>query len=217
MFSHLGFQVCCNRFPLQAYLQAGGETAMDAKRTLMALMVGAAMLLTPVPAAAHSKDKRATSNSHASRVSRSSDAPARSSVSPRNFGSAKVHNNAPGNTAKRSYGTADDYRNYGRDAGSYRGAPAYPNRGYAGPAYPGHYYGRPGYVYGGPGYVAADPCRAADSVLYNYYRDRNTGHPAAAFDLLAHNQWAFHSGCGAPPYTGPMYGGFAPWLQQLIR
>ena len=36
--------------------------------------------------------------------------------------------------------------------------------------------------------------------MTNYYKDRNTGHPAAAYDLLRQNQWALNSGCatGAP-------------------
>ena len=33
--------------------------------------------------------------------------------------------------------------------------------------------------------------------MNTYYRDRNTGHPAAAYDLLRQNQWAFRSGCAS--------------------
>ena len=58
-------------------------------------------------------------------------------------------------------------------------------------------------MYGGYGPAYADPCRHARGVIINYYRDRNTGHPAAAYDLLRNNQWAFHSGCSAgTPYAG---------------
>ena len=31
--------------------------------------------------------------------------------------------------------------------------------------------------------------------MRTYARDRATGHPAAAADLLRQNQWALHSGC----------------------
>ena len=88
------------------------------------------------------------------------------------------------------------------------GEPGYRGPGY-GPGYRGPGYG-PGYAegywtrgypvgspyYGAPIYtMVSSRCRAAQSVVNNYYRDRNTGHPAAAADLLARNQWAFHSGC----------------------
>ena len=39
--------------------------------------------------------------------------------------------------------------------------------------------------------------------MRTYARDRATGHPAAAADLLRQNQWALHSGCA----TGAVGGG----------
>src|SRR5260370_29883882 len=38
--------------------------------------------------------------------------------------------------------------------------------------------------------------------MRTYARDRATGHPAAAADLLRQNQWALHSGCGGGAGVG---------------
>jgi hypothetical protein len=90
------------------------------------------------------------------------------------------------------YADADDYQNYG-----------YRNRGY----YAAPVYAAPAYGYGG-GYGGNGNCRRAQSIVNNYYRDRATGHPAAANDILRQNQWAFRSGCaGNAPYAGGLFGG----------
>ncbi|MGD0671228.1 MAG: hypothetical protein ABSB13_04075 [Candidatus Binatus sp.] len=177
---------------------------MKSKRSLMAVMAGLAILAAPITAAAF--DNHGHHDSHAAaHASRSSNAPARSF--------APAHNNvAPAVTrrefrdnavaanrdwrANRAWADANAYRNYGRNYGNrgYYAAPGYA----AGPGY----YGAPGYAGGSSG------CGQAQSVVNNYYRDRNTGHPAAAAELLARNQWAFHSGCaGAAPYAGGMFRG----------
>ena len=195
---------------------------MKSKRSLMTVLVGLAMLATPITAAAYDHN-----NSRAAHVSRSSNASVRGFVAPRNVvGPAVVarhefHNNAlravRGRGADRAWRDANAYRNYG-NPGYYR-APAYPA---AAP------------YYGAPGYAGAQSCRQAQSITYNYYRDRNTGHPAAAADLLARNQWAFRNGCGGAaagvaPYAGGLfsnggygqpYGGgsmLAPLIQQFVR
>ncbi|MGA9725644.1 MAG: hypothetical protein WBQ86_24545, partial [Candidatus Binatus sp.] len=102
---------------------------------------------------------------------------------------------------ERAFGNAGEYRNYGR-AYNY-------NRGYYGA--PG-YVGAPGYAapyYGGgvPGYAVGNGCGRAQSVMNQYYRDRNYGHPAAANDLLRQNQWAFRSGCAGGAPVGGGFGG----------
>jgi len=196
---------------------------MKSKRSLMMLLVGLAMLATPITAAAYNNHNYSHNNSRAAHVSRSSNAPARFSPSARNAARAardsaafatrrQAGGFAPQRDfgANRTYGTVNDYQNYGRNYGrdyvrpGYYPAPSYPVRGYAVPAYPAA-----GPYYGAPGYAVADPCRRAASVMYNYYRDRNTGHPAAAYDLLARNQWAFHSGCaGVGPGAAPLFSGF---------
>ncbi len=201
---------------------------MKSKRSLITVLVGLAMLATPITAAAYDHN-----DSRAAHVSRSSNAPVRGFVAPRNVVGPAVaarhefHNNAlpavrdrgavRGWRADRAWRDANAYRNYG-NPGYYR-APAYPA---AAP------------YYGAPGYGGAQSCRQAQSIQYNYYRDRNTGHPAAAADLLARNQWAFRNGCGGAaagvaPYAGGLfsnggygqpYGGgsmFAPLIQQFVR
>jgi len=39
-------------------------------------------------------------------------------------------------------------------------------------------------------------CREARRIRIVYWNDLNTGHPAAAADLKARNEWAFHGSCG---------------------
>lgn len=185
---------------------------MKSKRSLMTVLVGLAMLATPITAAAFDNNNyahdNARNNSRPAHVSRSSNAPARSFAATRNATSAAVtrrefRNNAAGLAADRGWredrnawnrplGTAGEYRDYG-NPGYYR-APAY----VAATPY-----------YGAPGYAGGSACRQAQSIMYNYYRDRNTGHPAAAADLLAQNQWAFRSGgCGGvAPATGGLFSG----------
>jgi hypothetical protein len=172
---------------------------MKSKRSLMTVLVGIAMLATPITAAAHDHNY-AHNNSHAAHVARSYNAPARSFAAPRDVvGPAVVrhelHNNAVPAVrdwrADRAWRDAHEYRNYG-------------NPGY----YPAPGYAVAGPGYGAPGYAGASSCRQAQSIMYNYYHDRNTGHPAAAAELLARNQWAFRSGCGgAAPAVGGLLGG----------
>lgn len=174
---------------------------MKSKRSLMTALIGLAMLATPITAAAQDHDHYAQDNSHAARVSRSFSAPARN-VGRADVTRHEVHNNSvPAVTGRRGLSTVEEYRNYGRN---YRYPGYYRAPSYAVPAYPV----RAPY-YGAPGYAVANPCRQAQSIVNNYYRDRNTGHPAAAADILARNQWAFRSGCGgASPYAGGLLGGF---------
>ncbi len=63
---------------------------MKSKRSLMTVLVGLAMLATPITAAAKDHDNYAHNNSHAAHVSRSSNAPARSYAPARNFAPAAV-------------------------------------------------------------------------------------------------------------------------------
>jgi len=173
---------------------------MKSKRSLMTVLVGFAMLVTPITAAAYDN---AHNNSRAAHVSRSFNAPAHSFASSRNVAQA-VRNSgavttwrpAAGWAARRDWADAQAYRNYGRNYG---------NPGY----YPAPAYSVAAPAYSVPGYAGGGACRQAQSVVNNYYRDRNTGHPAAAADLLARNQWAFRSGCGGiAPTTGGLFSGF---------
>lgn len=177
---------------------------------MAAMVVGLAMLAMPITAAAKDYNYNYNNNAHASRASHSYVAPARNN-SPAVATGRYVRNGSttfaspprmyPAHDG-RAWGNAYDYRHYGRSG--YYGAPVY---GTAAPVYAAPAYVAPAYpVYGGYG---SGGCGAARSVMYNYQRDRNTGHPAAAYDLLRQNQWAFHSGCGAAaPYAGGMLGGF---------
>jgi hypothetical protein len=59
------------------------------------------------------------------------------------------------------------------------------------------------------GYGSGQGCAGAQRVMRTYARDRATGHPAAAADLLRQNQWALRSGCasGAPYGGGGLFSG----------
>jgi len=99
------------------------------------------------------------------------------------------HDNGLHRGWRNRVGDADDYRDYG-------------SRGYyAGPAY-APYYGRQGYA----GY-AGGACGWAQHVQNVYTRDRNTGHPAAAADLLPQLRRA-QQACGGVPYGGGLFSGF---------
>jgi len=176
---------------------------MKSKRSLMTVLVGLAMLAAPITAAAYDNN-HAHNNSHAAHVSRSFNAPARSFAAPRNNLAPAVvtrhefHNNEV--PANRGWRAGRDWRadRAWRDAGEYRN---YGNPGY----YPAPVYTAPGY---GAGYGGGQNCARAQRIVNTYYRDRNTGHPAAAYDLLRQNQWAFRSGCGGgSPYAGGLFGG----------
>lgn len=145
----------------------------------MTVLVGLAMLATPIAAAA--KDYKHY-ESHAARVA------ARSTWMP-----------APAMVARHGW---NEHRAW--DANAYR---TYGNPGY---------YAAPGYVgapavaapYYGGGYAGGGGCGSAARVMNTYARDRATGHPAAAYDLLRQNQWALHSGCaGGAPVGGGLLGG----------
>jgi Ni/Co efflux regulator RcnB len=154
---------------------------MNSKRGLMTVLVGLAMLATPMAAAA--RDYKHHDAAHAARAARNYD--------------RAVRNEAVANhdfRANRAFADARAYRNYGYANRGYYGTPAY-----AAPAYAGGYGG---YAGGGNG------CANAQRIENTYYRDRNTGHPAAAYDLLAQNRWAFRSNCaGAAPVGGGLLSG----------
>jgi hypothetical protein len=154
---------------------------MNSKRGLMTVLVGLAMLATPITAAA--KDYKHY-ESHAARVAaRSTWMPAPAAVVSRGWNG---HRGWDAN-AYRTYGNAGYY-----GAPGYVGAPAYP---VAAPYY-------------GGGYAGGGGCGSASRVMNTYARDRATGHPAAAYDVLRQNQWALHSGCAAgAPVGGGMLGG----------
>ena len=174
---------------------------MKSKRSLMMVLVGLAMLATPIAAAA--KDHGRYDNSHAARVSRSFNAPARNftpAVANRSIPISRMP--APAAVTRRElrheWRGANAYRNYG-----------YGNRGYyPAPVYTAPVYAAPGYQGYGSGYGGGQNCRRAQSIVNNYYRDRSTGHPAAAYDLLRQNRWAFNSGCvSGAPMGGGLLGG----------
>jgi hypothetical protein len=167
---------------------------MKSTRSLMTALVGLAMLATPISASAYDYNYN-HGNSHAARVARSVSA----SAHPFATGRALGHDGIAARDWRadnRGWGDAAAYRAYGRPgyvAGPrYVAAPAY---GVAAP-----YYGGGG---GGGG------CGRAQQIMNTYYRDRNTGHPAAAYDVLAQNRWAFRNGCagGGAPVSSGMLGG----------
>lgn len=175
---------------------------MKSKLSLMTALVGLAMLATPLTAAAKDHGRYAQNYSRGRAF-----APAVVNRHAFHNGNNGMWMPAPPAVArhewhedhdewKHGWGDADDYRDYGRGYRGYYPAPVYTAPVYAAPVYSG---------YGGYG----RSCWNAQRVMNAYWRDRNTGHPAAAYDLLRQNQWAFHSGCatGAPVGNG-LFGGY---------
>jgi hypothetical protein len=109
------------------------------------------------------------------------------------------HRNWNWNHRALNGGYAGNYDNPG-----YYPAPAYAAPVYAAPVYAAPAYAAPAYsAYGG-----GNGCNGAQRVMRTYARDRATGHPAAAYDLLRQNQWAMRSGCaGGAPMGGGLLGG----------
>jgi hypothetical protein len=162
---------------------------MNSKRGLMTVLVGVAMLAMPLTAAA--KDHGRFNNSQARIFT---PAP---NVAPVFAPKHGFHNGATWVPAPRLERVADWRENH-------RGW-NYGNRGY----YAAPVYAAPVYVpaYQGYGYGGGNGCGAAQHVLRTYQRDRATGHPAAAADVLRQNQWALRSGCaGGAPYGGGLFG-----------
>ena len=168
---------------------------MNSKKGLMTVLVGLAMLATPIAAAAkdhnHFDSNGARESKHEFRNGRGTWMPPPAAVARHDWHEDK-HEWKHGWNG----GDADDYRGYGN--GGYYG-----NRGYYGvPAYPvaAPYYGG-GYGGGGRG------CDGAVRIMRDYQRDRATGHPAAAASLIRQNQWALHSGCGnGTPFGRGLFG-----------
>ena len=186
---------------------------MNSKRSLMTALVGLAMLATPIAAAAHDYNHYDHAT-HAARVAAATHPFANHVFGNGAFARHERHE-------ERAIADANAYRNYGNGGGYGYAAPAYVAPVYTAPVYAAPAYAAPGYAaapyygsgYGG-GYGGGNGCRKAQSVMNNYYKDRNTGHPAAAYDLLRQNQWALNSGCatGAPVMgsspLGGLFGGF---------
>jgi hypothetical protein len=181
---------------------------MKSKRSLMTALIGLAMLATPIVAAAkdhkdHDGDGRNYShqseyrsynagNRHEFRNARGNGAWAH-----RDWNEDR-HDNGWHNGWCQNDGDADDYANYGYSRN-------YGNRGYYNrPAYVAPYYGRSGYA------SAGGACGWAQHVRNVYNRDRYTGHPAAARDLLPQLRRA-EQACGGVPYGGGrgLFSGFA--------
>ena len=177
---------------------------MKSKRSLMTVLVGLAMLATPIDGGC--QGPQSFDNSRARVMFAGRDvAPVvtRMSSATRHLDAWRrrrslVMNGA--NITTWNEGDANDYQNYG-------------NRGYyAAPAICGSGVSRSGAVRYGGGYGGGgggQGCNRAERIMRTYQRDRATGHPAAAADLLRQNQWAFRSGCaGATPYARrPVDGG----------
>ena len=198
---------------------------MKSKRTLMTALVGLAMLATPIAAAAkdhkghdgggrnysHQSESRSfnAGNKHEFRNQRAwSAAPVvavrhdwnedhRGWNEHRDWKEYR-HDNGWHNGWRHNDGDADDYPNYGYSR-------YYGNRGYyTRPAYVAPYYGRrSGYASG------AGSCAWAQHVRNVYARDRYTGHPSAARDLLPQLRRA-EQACGGVPNGGRgLFGGYA--------
>ena len=174
---------------------------MKSKRGLMTLLVGVAMLAMPLTAAAkdHGRFKNPQARNFASAQY---VAPAVTTGHEFRHGAALTpaagglgHRNWNLNHRGLNGGYAGNYQNYA--------APAYAAPVYAAPAYAAPVYTAPAYaapVYSGNG--GGNGCGGAERVMRTYARDRATGHPAAAYDLLRQNQWAMRGGCAGGAQTG---------------
>jgi hypothetical protein len=173
---------------------------MNSKRGLMTVLVGVAMLAMPLTAAA--KDHGRFHNSQ-TRVFTPAPSVAPVFVNKHDFRHGATWVPAP--VGMRRYDWRENHNGWNDDdADDYRG---YGNRGY----YPAPVYAAPVYaapVYSGYGYGGGQGCAQAQHVMRTYQRDRATGHPAAAADVLRQNQWALRSGCaGGASYGGGLLGG----------
>jgi hypothetical protein len=160
-----------------------GNRTMNSKRGLMTVLVGVAMLAMPLTAAA--KDHRFDK----SRARAFTPVV----VTKHDFRHGATWMPAPATITRhdwrghRAWENANAYSNYGNRG--YYAAPAY----VAAPVYAAPVYSGYGGGYGGNG--GGQGCGNAQRVMRTYARDRATGHPAAAADVLRQNQWALHSGC----------------------
>jgi hypothetical protein len=177
---------------------------MKSKQILMSALIGFAMLATPIVASAkdHKGDGRNYSHQSESRSFnvgnkheyRNQGGNGRFTAAPvvaahRDWNEYR-HDNGLHNGWRKNYGNTYDYSNYGYNG--YNGY--YGNRGYyGGPSYVAPYYGRSGHANG------AGACGWAQHVRNVYARDRYTGHPSAARDLLPQLSRA-EQACGGVPY-----------------
>jgi hypothetical protein len=193
---------------------------MKSKGSLMTALIGLAMLATPITAAAkkdHDGGGRNYSHQSESRSFNAGKHEFRNQGGNARWAGAPYvathhdwnedhrgwsgyrHDNGWHNGWRNGDGDADDYANYGY-GGYYR------NRGYYnGPSYVAPYYGQGGYAAGG------GSCAWAQHVRNVYARDRYTGHPSAARDLLPQLRRAEQS-CGGGSYYGGgrgLFNGFA--------
>jgi hypothetical protein len=171
---------------------------MKSKRSLMLTLVGLAMLAMPLTAAAKDHQRFQRVNSAAQYNFRNGR---NSTWMPVPAAVVRHENHGWKHGWNGNDGDADDYQNSGYRSRGYYAAPVY-----AAPAYAAPVYAAPAYGYGG-GYGGVGNCRNARGVVNNYYRDRATGHPAAANDILRKNQWAFQSGCANAPVGRGLFNG----------
>jgi hypothetical protein len=172
---------------------------MKSKRGLMTVLVGVAMLAMPLTAAAkdHGRFHNSQARGFAARHNVGPAAVNRHEFRHQAYLAGAGGRNWNGNHRGWNDGDADDNQNYGNSG-------YYPSQTYAAPVYAAPVYAAPygSYARGGNG------CNNAQRVMRTYARDRATGHPAAAYDLLRQNQWALHSGCaGGAPVNSGMLGG----------
>jgi hypothetical protein len=186
---------------------------MNFRKNIMTGLIGLALLATPIVATAQDRDSGkneshpAVSQPHRdASAAHNNKAPARSNETARKAEprtatrnearderNVRTEHPAPAVAANRD---SRDYRNdrYRSDHNGDRDYRNYGDRGYDG----GYYAGGPG-VYVMPYGYAGGACAWAQHLRNVYYQDRNTGHPAAAADLLGqlHNA---ELNCGGVPY-----------------
>src|SRR5208337_4787607 len=156
---------------------------MKFSRNLMTGLIGLAMLAAPITAAAQDRDS-GKYDSHQAQV--------------------QSHDNAPARTAAPAIATRKESRDQ-RDARSFNTGPVVTehrdvrvDRDHDGP------YAVEAPIYVMPRGYAGGACGWARHLRTVYEQDRNTGHPAAAADLLPQLRKAERA-CGGVPYGYNVY------------
>lgn len=191
---------------------------MRSIKSILAAIAGVAMLAVPITASAAGHHRNARDRAHYAE-----SAPARRSFNVRNFAPARAF--APRAAEGRRF------RRFGRDDDAFGGYTnyGYSNYGYTPPA-PVYVPPAPEVNYAAPYY--GSNCTAAQRAINIARHDRNTGHPAAANDVLRNHSQALAScpqvggmaaygnygyGAQAYPYGYGAPSAIAPLLQYFVR
>jgi hypothetical protein len=204
---------------------------MRSTKSLIAAIMGVAMLAMPITAAAAEHHRDAVHVARAAAFAPRSFR-VRNSTPARSFAATRAF--APRAFANDRFARSSNWRQYrAYNAGNGVVTPVYPSYGYSNPLpvpAVGYLAPAPAVGYADPNY--GSPCVAAQRAIKIAHHDRRTGHPAAANDVLRNNSRALascpqansltaYNAYGLPqqayPYSYGTGSVVAPLLQNLIR